>query len=189
MRNPTPLLTASVVLPPLVGGGLALLAIYGTGIYGLALFFAVPFLLGWMATSMLRVAIGPQRLRRCLEVSGASALVLGALFLVFKAEGALCLLMALPIAVPFILLGTWAAWRAFHRRDLPPLSSTAALVLFAIVGIAIEPRFQRSVPPIVVSGVHVTATFVIASAFESAVPMPPETAHVDPAGWAVIVTS
>lgn len=150
MRNPSSL-TAAVVLPPLVGGGLAMLAIYGTGIYGLALFLAVPFLLGWMATAVLRVAIGPQRLRRCFEVSALSVIFLGVLFLVFKAEGALCLLLALPVAVPCLLFGAWAAWRAFHRRDLPPVSSTAALTLLIVVAIAIEPRFQRSAPPLVVS--------------------------------------
>jgi hypothetical protein len=47
----------------------------------------------------------------------------------------------------------------------------------------------ESVPPIVVPGVQVTATFVIGSSFESAAPLPLDTPHVEPAAWALIVTS
>jgi uncharacterized membrane protein YhaH (DUF805 family) len=78
--------------------------------YGWGVFVAMPFLLGLLATT-LHGAAEPRSLRESMVV-GLLALGLCGLAIVAVAlEGLICLLMAVPIAVPLVLLGALVGHR------------------------------------------------------------------------------
>jgi hypothetical protein len=102
-------LVSSALIAILVGGGIALLH---TGLYGLTIFMVSPALLGGIVSWVLRPA------------TGAKAAKLGALWtsaavcslLLVRLEGAICILMALPLAAPLGALGGWLVYHAGHYR-------------------------------------------------------------------------
>ena len=79
------------------------------GSYGLGLFVALPFCLGFL-TVMIFNASGTKTRSSCLLASALSVLVPGVALLLFAMEGLICLLMALPLALPLACLGGAVAW-------------------------------------------------------------------------------
>lgn len=91
---------ASVVLTV----GLVLLAANALQSYGFGVFVAAPFAQGWLAA----VLYGLTRRRsvgQCLGVAAFSLMSSGLILLGFALEGAICILMAAPIALTLSLLG------------------------------------------------------------------------------------
>lgn len=94
-----------------------LLVIFGTRVlltYGWGLFLGVPFLCG-LVTGVVqnrrRLRDGEDTVRAAM----ASQLVIGVALLCFALEGAVCLVMAVPIALPLAIMGGFAG-RALVRR-------------------------------------------------------------------------
>ena len=148
----------AVGVPVVIAGALAYLAIYVSGVYGLALFFAVPLMIGWLATALLRIARGPRSLSDCLSISAAAALVLASAFLVVRAEGLACILMALPLSAPMIILGSVVAYSLFHRREWNAIRASAIVVTIVLTAIAIEPRFHHASSAVVADSILVRAS-------------------------------
>jgi uncharacterized membrane protein YhaH (DUF805 family) len=87
-----------------VGLGLTILSATYLGAYGWALFVGLPFVVGM--GSVLVYGFGqPQSTGSCLLVSFLSIVVLGVLGLAVAIEGAICLIMAAPIAIVVGMLG------------------------------------------------------------------------------------
>lgn len=147
-----------ILLPAAIAGGLAYLSISVSGVYGYALFFGVPFILGWVSAAMLRILRGPRSATQCFKVAAATSLVLSLSFLAFRIEGLICVLLAFPLALPFVLLGALLAWHFLHRRDEDAARAAAIAVLIVIVAIAVEPRFHRSSSAVVADSVLVRAS-------------------------------
>src|SRR2546423_474629 len=100
------------------GALLRLLAAYvSTGAdhhYGWSLLLAGLFLVGFVSVLVLQF-LQPSSLRASLSVSMLSILVLGILLLEFAIEGAICLVMALPIAIPVAIFGGLIAHSLRHK--------------------------------------------------------------------------
>ena len=102
------------------------------GDYGMTLFIAVPFVMGYLA-----MWVHGQRFRRGLKdlfavVSLTVALALTGI-LAIAAEGVICLLMAAPLAWILALLGGAVAMVMHNRSTLPhPEPSTFAILLVAL---------------------------------------------------------
>jgi hypothetical protein len=78
--------------------------------YGWALFVGVPFALGFF--SVLVFGYHEKRsLKSCLKVSTLAVLAAGSCLLVAALEGLICLIMALPLAIPMALIGGWIAYQ------------------------------------------------------------------------------
>jgi hypothetical protein len=95
------------------GAVLGLLATYVSTLadksYGIALFVAVPILVGFVAVLAMGVD-EPVTAYQAFGVSTLAVVVLGFLLIAFAMEGAVCLVMALPIAVPLAICGGMAAY-------------------------------------------------------------------------------
>ena len=95
------------------GAALGLLAAYVSTLadktYGIALFIAVPFLVGFVAVLVMGVA-DPVTAYQAFGVSTLAVVVLGLMLIAFAMEGAVCLVMALPVAVPLAICGGMAAY-------------------------------------------------------------------------------
>src|SRR5215472_9352694 len=93
----------------LAGGGYWLLH---QGIYGLSLFIVAPVLLGAISTAALR----PKNASEAIKM-GAFAAVLGsASLLLLGLEGAICIILCLPLTVPGGALGGWLVYRLRDQR-------------------------------------------------------------------------
>lgn len=109
MSTPTRCLVGLLLLAILAAGGVALLR---SGIYGLTIFIVFPVILGGLASWIFRPA------------TGGGAAKLGALtvtvatfsLLIFRLEGLVCIVMALPLAAPLGALGAWLFYRAEPSR-------------------------------------------------------------------------
>ena len=147
-----------MVITAALGAALAALSITALGSYGWALFVGTPFCLG-LVTALLR---DPGSLSAAFGTASAATVLVGVLIVGMALDGGICVLMALPIALPLALAGAWVGWLARRGRS-PRTPRTFALALFALpLAMGAEAKTDR--PP----AQHAVTTSVIVDA-------PPET--------------
>jgi hypothetical protein len=122
----------SVVVTAALGAGLAVLATEAAGVYGLTLFVATPFALGFFASVFH--GLGRDRDQgECIGV-GVSAVGLASLALIaVAAEGAICIVMALPITLALGVLGSIAGHAVRRRVDRPALHAVSIVLLVPVL--------------------------------------------------------
>jgi uncharacterized membrane protein YhaH (DUF805 family) len=100
--------------------------------YAMSLFVLSPFTLGLVA-SLVHGAKRPRRFSECVTVTLVSVLLVGVALLCLAFEGVICLLMALPLALPLALLGCSVGFLIQRddrpRAGIPPVISTMAIAL------------------------------------------------------------
>jgi len=125
-------------------------ALIHSGTYGLTLFVFAPALIGGIGSWVVRPKSGT-------EAAGAgavtAAIVLCAL-LPLKMEGAVCILMALPLALP---LGAFGGWVAYKLTSGGPVPGAAMLLLLPIGSLTWD---IKAPPPVfeVHSSIEIAAT-------------------------------
>ena len=111
------LLTLALSMPLLLFG------IYSLDRYGLGIFVAMPFMIGFVSV-LFRARHAPERSwKECRNVALGSTLLVGAAALLGGVEGIVCLAMASPIALPLAFVGGMLAYlvrRGFWRRRASP---------------------------------------------------------------------
>jgi hypothetical protein len=127
------------------GATLGLLATYASASvdksYGMALFIAVPFLVGLVAV----LAISAQEHVTVYQAFTApllAVLLLGCLLMTFAIEGAVCLIMALPIAVPLAICGGMAAYLLQRKPAVHHPATFLLLLGLTPFGGTLEHSFQ-----------------------------------------------
>ena len=110
-----------------VGFLMIFVSIYGFGVYGVALFFLTPFVMG-ASSAFLFNRPAPRELGQTLLVALASTVIAGAGMMLFALEGLVCLIMAFPIAAVIAVLGA-AIGRAIAVQTRTPMAHTAAMML------------------------------------------------------------
>jgi len=103
--------------------GVRLLVTYGWG-----LFIALPFVMGFTAAVTYGVR-RPRSLSECIIVASLSVAVMGVALLAFAIEGLICLIMAMPIAVPLAAFGGACGFLVQRRR----WSQTGAPAFLSVV--------------------------------------------------------
>ena len=141
----------SLVLTVSVGLGVAVFAARILRNYGWGLFVALPFVMGFVAAG-LHGSRQPRRLASSIGVASLSVALLGASLLALAVEGLVCLVMAIPIALPLAMMGGFCANRIQKRRwlqnDAPVFLSW---LLFVVPGIEwMEHASPRPAPVFVV---------------------------------------
>lgn len=115
--------------------GLALVAFSARVLmeYAWGLFLGVPFLTGFVASWFLNSETVSSR-RRTIGVCALTTFVIGLALFGFKYEGLFCLLMALPLALPFSLAGGLVAREILRCRqsDMRP-TFVASLALLPLI--------------------------------------------------------
>jgi len=105
--------------------------------YGWGLFVALPFTLGFAAALIFGIH-EPRNLPGCIGVACLSNLLVGAALLAFAFEGAVCLIMAAPIALPLACFGGFFGYLVQRRRwfsqAAPAFLSALLLVVPGVQG-------------------------------------------------------
>lgn len=99
--------------------------------YGWGLFVALPFAMGFVAALLYGVP-QPRSLKGCIGVACLSVSLLGLGFLALAVEGIICLIMAMPLALPLAILGGVCAYGVQRR----PLSTEVPVILSALLLLA-----------------------------------------------------
>jgi hypothetical protein len=105
----------SLLITVPVGLGLAVLGAQALANYGWGLFVALPFSMGFAAALIYGIR-EPRGLSGCVWVALLSVLLLGAGLLALAFEGAVCLFMTVPIALPLAVFGGACGYRVQRRR-------------------------------------------------------------------------
>src|SRR5262245_36156132 len=91
-----------------VVGGALLFAAYlliGSGVYGLSLFVSLPIILGGSAALIMDSRTAGE----AMKLGAASTMLATLLFFSLGWEGAICIVMSWPLAIPLGILGGWIA--------------------------------------------------------------------------------
>lgn len=131
--------------------------------YGWGLFVALPFVMGFTAAVTYGVR-RPRSALACIGVACLSVVLLGAGMLAFAFEGLVCLLMAVPIAVPLAALGGICGY-VVQRWRWSQVGSPAFLCLLMLSVPGVQLREHVAPRP--------NPEFVVRSAVE--IDAPPET--------------
>jgi hypothetical protein len=114
----------SLVIVVSLGVASTLLGVSGMGNYGWGLFVGVPFTLGLISV-LLYGYHQPRSYKACCAVALLSVALLGAALVAFAVEGAICLVMAAPIAVALALIGGTVGYflqiRPENGQNVPPV--------------------------------------------------------------------
>jgi uncharacterized membrane protein YhaH (DUF805 family) len=132
-------LAVLVSLP--IGVAVVMLCTMALETYGAALFLGAPFLVGTNCAFALN-RVQPSPLGTTLRVAAWTVVAGGASLLLFAVEGALCVAMALPLAVPVALAG--AAIGRYIALRTPGPALHAVVVVLALPGLA---AVETATPP------------------------------------------
>ncbi|MGB7148399.1 MAG: DUF805 domain-containing protein [Terriglobales bacterium] len=120
-----------VVVAVALGVALAVWGAQVLMVYGWGLFLGVPFLTGFIASWFLNMKTTHPPLET-IVVSALTPLLIGLALLSFGREGLMCLLMAIPLALPFSIAGGLLARSISQRRNLlaaPPTFAACVAIL------------------------------------------------------------
>ena len=140
---------ASLVLTLALAAASAALAI-GDRRYGWSLFVSIPFFIGFFPTTLLRIS-GVKPWRECLRAAVATASFLSLGFLLLRAEGIICIALAVPLALPVVILGAYMGYLLLHKRATISPFAGATLVVIALAMSLLAEKTKREAPTYVVS--------------------------------------
>jgi uncharacterized membrane protein YhaH (DUF805 family) len=133
--------SATVLLGALLAAAIGVIAVYfGANIlarYGFGLFLGVPFFTGFLAGWALNAGeILPARYT--VGISIAVTVIIGVSLIGFRLEGLVCLLMAIPLAVPVSIAGGLTARYCLSARRRPTTgtSVTACIAILPLLMLA-----------------------------------------------------
>jgi uncharacterized membrane protein YhaH (DUF805 family) len=119
--------------------GMVALSVYGLGNYGAALFAGTPFVVGAVSAYLFNRRYAASG-RETAEVVSLTLAAVGGLVFAFGVEGAICLFMVVPLAIPVAILGGFVG-RAIALRDShSPLYGVLAIVLLPPLTPVAEPN-------------------------------------------------
>jgi len=113
--------------------------------YGWGLFVGVPFSMGFFS-SLIYGAGAPRRLGESVTVAVVSVFIAGAMLLVLAFEGAICLIMAAPLAFILAIIGA-AAGHAVHATRRPWIPPQLFCVPILALPLMFATEMLRPGPP------------------------------------------
>lgn len=132
----------AVIFSVIIAGIFTIWGIYGIGKYGIALFILTPILLGAIPS----ILYGFKKQISKMEAFRLGVLTL-ALYLIalftFAIEGAICIVMAIPIGVFFMWLGSWIGYLVITKSK----SSAPNIMILIIFSIPSMSFIEREVKP------------------------------------------
>jgi hypothetical protein len=124
--------------------------------YGGSLFLGTPFLIG-LVSAVVSNRPEERSTKETIVIGQLALLVTGSALLFFALEGAFCLAMALPIAAPIALLGSFVG-QTLVRRGRPSSLSHFSLLPFLLLGTAIDTAVPAPGARIVTTAVEIDAS-------------------------------
>lgn len=121
----------AVVFAGSVGALLVYLGVETLGVYGWGVFVALPFCMG-LGSVMIYSYHRPRQLGKCLLVSLITVTLAAAVLFAVAVEGLICILMAIPVALPLALLGGLAGFFVQRRRAISAESPPVMLLILML---------------------------------------------------------
>jgi hypothetical protein len=120
-----------------VAGAVSGLVAGGAGVmllrtYGASIFLGTPFLIG-LVSAFVASRMEDRTRAEAITIGQLALLATGGTLILFAIEGALCLVMAVPIASPIALLGSFVGHLLAERRR--PTSFSHLTILFGLVSL------------------------------------------------------
>src|SRR5258708_26029102 len=142
-----------VAIAVALGFALALLGSQVLVLYGWGLFLRAPFLTGFVASWFLN-AKTTHSLLKTITVSAITPLLIGLALLSLGREGLICLLMSVPLALPFSIAGGLLARSILQRRSsmaAPPTFAAFVVILPLMMLAEHAARFEPAVNKVTTS--------------------------------------
>jgi uncharacterized membrane protein YhaH (DUF805 family) len=138
-----------VVIAVVLGFALATWGTQVLAVYSWGLFLGVPFLTGFVASWFLNVK-GIRSPLHTIVISALTTLLIGVAFLSLGREGLICLLMAVPLALPFSIAGGLVARTILQRRSRPvaPPSFAACVAILPLMLMMFAEHAANPEPPV-----------------------------------------
>ena len=144
--DPLHALATAVVVSALVGVGLVLVGIYFVRQYGWAVFVLTPFVMGFVSASLVSYH-RQATMARCALAGSLAVVTAGLGFLALGAEGLICLLMAIPIAVPVAFFGALVAFLVLRSRRGAVPAALGMILCAAPLLLTVEPELLGTPVP------------------------------------------
>ena len=122
----------SVVVTAALAAALTLLATEVVGVYGFGLFVATPFALGFFA-SIFHGLSRERTQKECFAVGTLAVGLASVSLIVIAVEGAICIVMALPITIGLGLLGAITGFVVQQRSERAAVHALAVVALVPFV--------------------------------------------------------
>jgi len=141
--------------------------------YAWGLFLGVPFVSGFVSSWFLNQSSVHSR-RETTLVSSVTTVAIGLTLIGAWREGLICVLMALPLAVPFSIAGGFVAWciLARRRRGPTPPVFAAGLAILPLMMMLAEHAIRRD-PPVVSVTTSVTIDAPASVVWHNVIAFPP----------------
>src|SRR5271170_6914421 len=160
-----------VLLASVTGLVLVLVSTSHFAEYGAGLFLGVPFLAGFIASWCLNLKAshsGPQT----IGVSVSPIALIALALIIFRIEGLVCLVMALPLALPFSIAGGLAARDILRGyRDLPGRPIAACVTIVPLLMLAEYTAHLE--PPIAPVMTSITIDAPVSVVWKNVISFPP----------------
>ena len=140
--------------------------------YGWGLFLGVPFLIGFVSSWFLNVGALQSR-SKTIGVSALTALVLGLALLGFGFEGLICLLMAIPLGLPFSIAGGLVARYILRHRCMTSSPPTFAACLAVLPLMMFAEHAAKLEPPVLPVTTSITIEAPVSVVWKNVVAFPP----------------
>ena len=152
--------TQSTVLGILAGAGtgvvMATFAVMALRTYGGTVFLLTPFLMG-AVSAFVANTIAPRERSETVMIGMAGLGLIGGTFILFALEGVICLAMAVPLAVPLQIMGSFVGHLIGTRQSPPATTISMVLLLLVPAGPAVDASLPAPPPRIVMTSIEVNA--------------------------------
>jgi len=118
--------------------------------YGWTLFAFLPFFVGFFPAMIMRRS-GPRSFGDCARAALAVTATLALGFLALGQEGLICILLAVPLALPLVMLGAYVGYVLVHKSALLPPTPPAAAIILAVGASLLAELRPRTAPTYTVS--------------------------------------
>jgi uncharacterized membrane protein YhaH (DUF805 family) len=161
-----------LLLAVVLGFGLVALSSRALMEYSWGLFLGVPFLTGFVASWFLN-AETPHSRADTIKVVTLSTFLIGLALLGVGFEGLLCLLMAVPLALPFSIAGGLLARNILRVRSQGPSRPTLAACVMVLPLFMVAEHAAKLEPPVLSVTTSITIDAPLSAVWKNVVAFPP----------------
>src|SRR5258708_4848430 len=140
--------------------------------YGWGLFLGLPFLTGFVASWFLNKQ-GPHTGLETCTVSILTILLVGVVLIGFRYEGLVCLLMAVPLALPFSIAGGHLARYILRARDRSAAPPTFAACVALVPFMMLAQHLANPEPPVNAVTTSITVDAPVSVVWKNVIAFPP----------------
>jgi uncharacterized membrane protein YhaH (DUF805 family) len=163
-----------VLIAVAIGFGLAILGTQVLVLYGWGLFLGLPFLTGFIASWFLN-ARGVRSILETIVVSALVPVLIGIALLSLGREGLMCLLMAVPLALPFAIAGGLVARSILERRNsiVAPPTYAACVAILPLMLMMFAEHAADLEPPVLSVTTSITIDAPVSTVWRNVIAFPP----------------